>query len=468
MRVLLVSPCGVSPTEFPPLGLLYLASSLRQAGHPVDFYDQNHDTRDLETVMEQFGPDLLGISLYTTNVLSAFSLVDRVKTMDRSLPIVVGGPHATALPAETLRQCPGIDYLVAGEGERALVDLVGALERRDEPHQVAGLWYRGGPAQSIVHTRPQVRIENLDELPLPAFDLAERYHYPYDRATRGHKVATIMTSRGCPYNCVFCNKAVFGSRYLRRSPASVAREVEVLAGQYGYDEFYPMDDLFAANRQWLGEFCDQYDRTGLRLDWRCLGRAGTLGRNDYARMRRSRCFQISLGIESGSDRVLRDIRKNVTKEEIRTAVDDIRAAGLQSYGFFIVGHRRETPATAAETFRFAVELNTDFAVFFILVPFPGTEVYRHVPEHLKTQWDRIRYFHSDTLPVSICELSSKQLLEIESQFNSEYYGRWQYLKANVLRGPTPFSKRLAKAKCWAGGLKVRLSRELNGQTAWHN
>ena len=468
MRVLLVSPRGVSPTEFPPLGLLYLASSLRQAGHPVNFYDQNHDARDIETVMDKFGPDLLGISLYTTNLLSAFSLVDSVKAMDRTLPIVVGGPHATALPAETLRQCPGIDYLVAGEGERALVDLVGALEGKDQPDQVAGLWHRGGPGRSIVRTRPQVRTENLDELPLPAYDLAERYRYPYDRATRGHKVATIMTSRGCPFNCVFCNKAVFGSRYLRRSPASVAREVQVLARQYGYDEFYPMDDLFAMNRDWLGEFCDQYDRSGLRLDWRCLGRAGILGRADYARMKRSRCFQISLGIESGNDGVLRDIRKNITREEIRKTVEDIRAAGLQSYGFFIVGHRLETPATVAETYRFATELNTDFAVFFVLVPFPGTEVYRHVPEHLKRQWDRIRYFHSDTLPVSICELTGGQLVEIEAQFNAEYYGRWQYLKANVLKGPTPLPKRLAKAKCWAGGLRARVSRGFNGQAAWHN
>jgi radical SAM superfamily enzyme YgiQ (UPF0313 family) len=192
----------------------------------------------------------------------------------------------------------------------------------------------------------------------------------------------------------------------------------------------------------------------IKVPWRCLARANTLEVADFEEMKKNGCFQISFGIESGCDYILEDIKKNLTTSQIRKSVRDARKAKLLTYGFYIIGHRLDTLETIKQTFEFACELNTSFAVFFILTPFPGTTVYNYLPQELKYSWSRINYYRAEgNLPISICNVKPEKLVELVEYLNVKYYRRKKYFFQNIFIFYGNSKSYLIKLRSFLGSLR---------------
>ena len=437
MKVLLINPSGGYTHEYPPLGILYIASALRDAGHEVNFFDEGARFKtgpiSLFDYTAQFNPDICGIALYTTNALGTFKKISRLKKQLPACKIIVGGPHATVLPERTLSECNDIDYLVCGEGENTTKELLNTLQNNGNISEVNGLYFRDN---GIIHKTPQRDlIKDLDSIPFPMYELIENFRYPYDPLQVGKKVATLMTSRGCPYDCVFCAaKAVWHGSFRRRSPENVIKEIRWLIDKYGYDELYFMDDLFAVNRKWLRKFYALKDGDNINLPWKCLGRVDLLSFNDYNKMAGSGCYLIQFGVESGDDKILADINKKITTVQAAEAFIQAKAAGLNTYAFFIIGHRLDTYETIMKTINFARKICPDFLSFFCMVPFPGTKIYDFVPEESKYDWSRLMYsaWGRDLPPIQISSVDSKDLLAFEQQAYAKVYVSIAYIFNNII------------------------------------
>lgn len=456
MKVMLINPGGGYPHEYPPLGLLYIASSLRNAGYDVHFYDEGAETKlpPLIEYLKTVQPDICGFSLYTTNVINSFNLIRDVKKHFKKCRIVVGGPHATAVPQRTLKECPEIDYLVLGEGELAIVELLKALVGRKSVADIEGLCFRNN--SRTICTPPRKFIKNLDTIDFPTYDLIKKFRYRYDPLEIGEKVGTLIASRGCPFKCNFCNKAVFGSTYRRRSPENVIQEMEFLCRDFKIDEFYFMDDLFAFNSKWIQKFCQLLRERNIRLPWRCLERAGALSKQDYMMMKENGCYVIQLGVESGNQKILDSIGKCITIDEIRNTFSTAREAGLDIFGYFIFGHRDDNRKTIKETLNFAIDLKCDFISFFTLVPFPGTKVNSFVNKKDRYNWARMQYlnWNRKISPISICSVSSDDLARYEEQAYMEYFGRFGYLFNNIIFHRDKLILKKIKMQFWIRNFKL--------------
>jgi radical SAM superfamily enzyme YgiQ (UPF0313 family) len=464
VRIAIVNPSAGYSQEYPPVGALSLATCAAREGHEVGFFDEGALMDRRETVLDfldRFRPQMVGLSLYTTNLLHTYWLVRLIRSNHPDARIVVGGPHFTAMPERTLEECPEIDYGVLGEGEITLTKLLEALDQGRGAGDVAGLFLRNGDGLQFTGARETVK--NLDEIPFPDSGFLRGFQYPGDDVRLGSRLGTIVTSRGCPFDCNFCNKSVFGSTYRRRSPEHVAAEIRHQVDVLGIDSVYFQDDLFAVNADWLQRLYRAMEAEGLRLPWKCLGRAGALSAEAYADMARHGCYLVSFGVEAGNPEVLERTGKRLTREQIREGFRQARRAGLQTYGFFIFGHPGEGLEEIRETFAFCRELAPDFVSFFNLVPFPGTGVYELLPDNLKGDWRHIRYtgWHQGD-PISLCELPAVELRRLESEAYPDYYGRVGYLLRNVLGRRAAGQLRRNKFWRFQGQLRVRLTRRLKG------
>lgn len=459
MNTLLINPSGGYHHEYPPLGLLSIAAYLRKDEHHVSFLDDGvlpqPNDRYLQLVEDE-APDCVLLSLYTTNIVRAFEMIRQIRVAKANVKIIVGGHHATALPEETLAECPEIDLLVSGEGEETISELVTVLEQGGRLEGVKGLYIPSDNRERFSFTGERPFIENLDSLPMPAHDLVNLEDYQENPIRVGRRVGSLVTSRGCPFNCVFCNKAVFKSKIRRRSAEKICDEIEYMVSEQGIDEIYFQDDLFALDRKWLHNFVTLLNQRRLNIPWRMLARVDILKKDDFTMVRRAGCYLVQFGVESGNDEILKDIKKNITTNQVRKAFRDARGAGLQTYGFFIFGHRLDTMRTIKQTFALAKEIRCDFTSFFLLVPFPGTAVYELLPESFRRDWARIKYvnWHKEIEPISICGVSGEQLKKIEKQVNMEYYSRIFYLVSNILGHRGPLKLTLLKLRWWITNTRI--------------
>lgn len=454
MKVLLINPSAGYIHEYPPLGLLYIASVLRDAGHEVNFFDEGARSKKNLSLFDyalQFNPDVCGIAVYTTNVFETFKKISLLKKHIPTCTMIVGGPHATILPERTLYECGDIDYLVCGEGENTTKELLSVLQDNGNVSEVNGLYFRDN---GIIHkTPPRDLIKDLDSIPFPMYELIEDFQYTFDVLQVGKKLATVMTSRGCPYDCAFCAaKAVWRGSFRRRSPENVIKEIKWLIDKYGYDELCFMDDLFAVNKGWLEKFYVLKNENAIKSPWKCLGRVDLLSFEDYKKMAESGCYLIQFGVESGDNRILKDINKNITTFQVKKAFYEARHAGLNTYGFFIVGHRLDTYETILKTINFAKSLSPDFVSFFCMVPFPGTKLYDFVPEANKYEWARLMYsgWGRNLLPIQLSAVDSKDLLVFEGQAHTKVYANVLYVLKNIIlsRSRTKLYRLKCKIFAW--------------------
>ena len=414
------------------MGLAYLAAVLEQAGYKVEILDAPALELTYEKLageIERRRPDVVGVTATTAVSPSALKTVRMVRERLPEALTVMGGPHITFLPMETMRAEPSIQVGVVGEGEYTLLELVETWKEGGDLRKVKGIIYRENG--EVKFTEPRPLIENLDELPFPA-----RHLLPMDRYKvfgKHETLGLIFTSRGCPYNCTFCSSSlIFGKKFRARSPGNVVDEVEQFVEQYKSNHVEFVDDLFIFDKKRVKEICREIKERGLDIVWVCSARVDTVDGEIFKTIRDAGCVMVYLGVESGVQRVLNLMRKGIKVEQSVRAVKLAKEAGLQVVASFVLGIPGETWEEALETIRFAKKLDPDFVQFSLATPFPGTELYRIAKEKgllLTEDWTK----YTVLKPVMRTEeLSEEKLKKLIKKAYFDFYLQphviWRYIR----------------------------------------
>lgn len=373
MKVALVAP----PSEkgkyehgnqsLPKIGLGYLASMLEKESIQCEIIDAKFERRSLDEVLARLRtlkPDLVGLTAMTPDICDAALVAHKVKSQDPKCWTIVGGPHAMALPRETMEEFHEFDLLIAGEGEYALVEVVRALEENRSMDTIAGVAFRKDGQVCVNPLAPW--INDLDALPFPAWS-----KYP-----SRSDVYYVLSVRGCPFRCVFCMRSM-GRTPRRRSPENVVQEIQWLVEQHHAKEFIFIDETFGLNREHVTRMFALLTDKGLhrRIRWTAQTRVDRVDEELLQSMRHAGCYRVEFGIESGNQKILDAVQKGTTLAQAEVAVRIAKKSGLQVGCSFILGHPHETKETAQDTIDFLAKLNPHTASIGIMIPHPGTEVH---------------------------------------------------------------------------------------------
>ena len=461
MRILLINPAMNMDTlgkfqgllePMPVIGLAYIAAVLEQEGHQVKAIDQFTYGMNIPTMMEQlleFRPDVLGIGMLTPSAPIALEIADRTKKHLPDCTIVVGNVHADIFYNEILSGS-AVDFVVHGEGEYTIKELVEAIGRGDSDFRdINGLSYVDSNGE-VVKTAARPVIEDLDALPYPAWHL-----FPYTRygllpfADVAKPVLSMTGSRGCPYRCEFCSLLYTGSNYRKRDPIKLVDEYEYLHERYGVKQIGFVDPIFPLNKKVLFAFCEELMRRGLhkKLVWLSETRVDRIDRESLRIMRASGCRRILLGIESGVDLLLENVNKTFTTETTRRAVRMLREEGIDSVGLFMIGLPGETPEMTRQTVDFAKSLDLDFAKFAITVPFPGSQMFEDLRREgrlNRDDWENWTTFQPDPKKMVFVprEVSPEYLIEMQKKALREFFLRPKMIYRHLVEIRTINAKQL--------------------------
>lgn len=436
MKVVLVNPpltteerYGVhfrSGGQTPPLGLACLASVLREQDIDVRIVDGTLFDSYMDVVVDilRTDPDVVGITASTVSIYNAAKVAEMVK--DRSFPTttLIGGPHVTAVPRETMAMFPQFDVGVVGEAEETILELLDVFFRNHhELPTVRGIVYQGKGESVLTERRPY--IANLDDLPMPAWDLLPDLatHYcPPVHTVKRLPAALLVTSRGCPLKCIFCDRSVFGNKARAYSAEYVMAMIGELYTKYGIREFQFRDDNFLAFRPRLVELCRLIKESGLDIVWSIAGRVDIVNPEILSLLRAAGCWQIWYGVESGSQKVLDAIKKGTTLEKARKAIRMTKEARISPCGFFMLGMPTETKEDIEATIRLSKELELDEAHFSFCTPIPGCELHQDYPKYgdFDEDWKRENMWNPVFIPYG---LSKKELVSYWKQASIGFYLR---------------------------------------------
>lgn len=364
---------------YPTLGLLTIAAMAERSGHKIEILDlsySQYDYRVIQDAVKRIKPDVVGVTTTTPLMNQTRDISVLLKSMSKDILVVAGGAHISALPEESLRESL-LDMAVVGEADYTFAEI---LDGR-KPQDILGIHYRDGEA--IRATAPRPFIENLDDLPMPAWHL-------YDSRDYRNKISRLLAkrpplamaefSRGCVYKCDFCaSKNTMALGYRKKSPARCAEEVKVMAG-FGYREFALADDIFTSDPAWAKRVAQAILDTGIDMAWTCTNgiRVESADKDLFKVMRKSGCYRVAFGFETGNDEVLKAFGKGgkATLEKGIEAVDMAREAGMDTSGCFMLGLSPDTERTMDDTIEYARRQSLDMMKFGITIAFPGTPIFK--------------------------------------------------------------------------------------------
>jgi len=386
--LVLINPTTASKESYPPISLLCLAAYAKREGYSVAIIDAQAEMLTDEEVAARIAhhePVLCGMTFMTPQTEIVRNLVAKLKEQLPRLRFVAGGIHVSVLPSEA--KSLGFDFCVVGEGEETLVELLSATKTGSSTDRIEGLWMDGLPF------KPRRLIEDLDSLPLPAWDLVPIDKYtvsqPDLRYTLESGVClTISTSRGCLYNCAFCaSHGVYGRSHRTRSARHIVDEMEMLFRKYGVRKFFLVDESILENAERAEAFAEEILRRELKVLFASSARASDPGVNvgTLTKLRKAGMVRVDFGVESGSQRILNDIRKGITIQQIVDAHKIAHQAGLRTTSLMIIGHLEEDWEDVFDSLELVARLETDYPEFGPMTPFPGTEAYSKA---LKEGWIR--------------------------------------------------------------------------------
>ncbi len=416
---------------FPSLSLLYVAGILEAAGCDVLFVDAHAEGLTLEQTvarLERFAPDFVG---YTITTYLFFQAMDWIKAIRERIdvPVIVGGVHLSIYPRETMAY-PEIDYAVTGEAEYSLSELLSALVNGTELSQVRGIAYRQ-PDNTIIVT-PRARDCNIDASPFPARHLIDNSIY-YSFISKYRNFTCFITSRGCPYKCIFCEQ---GSKPFRaRSPTNVVDELELCVKEHGIRELDFFDSSFTIRKDRVIAICDEIERRKLDIVWAARTRVDCINDEVLKAMRRAGCSRIYYGIESGNREILATLKKSTSLEMYRDVIRRTRKTGIHSFGYFMVGNPYEDDATVRQTIRLALSLDLDYAQFSKVTPMPATEMYTLLLEDTgRDYWrEHIEAGVDDEIPRPLCDMSDADIQRWTRLAYLRFYYRPRYIARALAR-----------------------------------
>lgn len=418
MRVLLVKPLMYVDNIQPPLGLGYIASALKKRGIEVYIKDCEFtrvDAKGISQVVERVRPDVVGVQCYTYGIPIVREYLKNIKRTHPQVITAVGGPHPSTDPEHTFAYLsPYVDVVICGEGEEMFPAL---LTSSDFP-------YLNGK----IYCAPFVK--NLDSLDMPAWDILQPQRYPpspHGAFYKNFPVAPIITSRGCPFDCVFCSASkVSGKKVRWRSVGNVVKEIKYLLSHHNIKEFHFLDDNFTLNREFVFDFCRQINREKFDVVFACPNgvRIDTLDEEILKEMKKAGFYSLSLGIESGSKRILKKIEKGVDLERVLNTIYLLNKVGIESVGFFIIGFPFETEEDIKETIYFACESGLKKANFMLYHPLPGTRLFTELSKngdlYQKIDLEAISFSHP---AIPIPGVSKKRLKSLQVEAFIKFYMR---------------------------------------------
>ena len=440
MKILLVNPSQVevygkvgSP-DYSPLGLAYIGAVLEKAGHKVRIIDIDTEKISEEQFLKIIKShyELIGFTATTPTYKKAVKLCELVKK-NTDVVTVLGGIHATIAP-DTCTQSEFIDFVVRGEGEVTILDLIYAIQGKKAYAEVKGISFKENG--KIMHTSERELIKNIDEIPFPARHLynQRKYTYPDSLLT---PVMPIITSRGCSHNCTFCcTKLIFGSRVRFRSAKNVVDEIEYLVREYGVKEIHFWDDNYTLNKKRVFEIHNELNERNIKLKFAFPNglRVDQVNEKILKCLKSMGVYSVAFGVESGNQTILNNVKKGISLEQIEKAYSLTKRIGFETWGFFMLGLPGETEKTIKDTINFAKKINPDIAKIHILKPFPGTEVFNQLmTAGMITEFDYSKYgIH--TRPVhKLPDLSEDDLLRWLKKAYRMFYLRPFKIISQLLR-----------------------------------
>jgi radical SAM superfamily enzyme YgiQ (UPF0313 family) len=446
--VVLIYP-RTEPNINPPLGLLYLATHLEQHNITVKVIDFTfHGFKDGLRRLDPYLYDslLFGISSETLLIPKALRIAKYIKQQNKDAKILLGGCHVTAVP-NTLED-PNLDYIINGEGEFTLLELVNSLINGKDYSNIEGIGYkRNGKVQ--INPKREL-IQDLDSIPFPNRDLVDIRRYMRNAPGRAswslpEPVATMVTSRGCPFQCTFCSSHLtFGRKVRRRSVDNVTDEIKFLQSKYGIKGILFHDDTFTVLKDWVIRFCDNILAEKIKFNWFCNGRINVIDEDMLIKMKKAGCVGLSYGVESGNQYVLNNIiKKGITLKQIEKVFRMTKKHGLISHGTFMFGNPGETLAQMKDTIKFAKRINPDVVHFSIAIPFPNTEMERMAKEYgkiIKANWETFDFSNNGVIFTK--DFSPKDVIRIKKKAHRQFYFRPQFIlnKLSRIRTFSDFKK----------------------------
>lgn len=419
---------------FPPLGLMYIASYLKKhTAHEAEILDASVQKLSYDEIRERikkFKPDIVGITAMTYMFYDTVSVARMAKEAGGDIHVNFGGPHVNIFPQETL-ELPEVDSITLGEGEVTFTELVESYSKKKSLKGIRGVAYKENG--NIFYNQPRELIQDIDILPYPDRRSIDYKKY-YNIMSKNSVSTTLITSRGCPNRCIFCDIPHKTIRY--RSVDNVLVEIKDCLA-LGIKEIYFYDDTFNLNKSRVMEFCNKVIEEGLKFSWTFRGRVKPLDEEILERLKAAGCERIQLGVESGTEEVLNTIKKGITLDEVKRAFSLTKKYGISTSAYFMMGFPGETREMILRTIKFAKELNPDYVAFSITQPFPNTELYRMGLERNIFKTDFWRGFAKNpvigfTPPLWEEFLSREELRRLHRYALKSFYLRPKYLFKTLL------------------------------------
>jgi radical SAM superfamily enzyme YgiQ (UPF0313 family) len=415
------------PANNPPMGLMYLASYLKNFDHDrniriIDMTMEELTPDDIEPILADFQPDICGISCLTMNAKNSLRISELIKKWNKNCYVIWGGPHPTFMPNKVL-ESRFVDFCVMGEGEITADKLISALENNESCESIEGIGYRLED-KILLNNRPSAL--DITSQPWPAYNLIPVKKYftskipPHSGRLKYSEYMTVMSSRACPYGCIYCHN-IFGKEFRAREPEEFVEEMVMLAKDYGVREFHIIDDVFNLNRERVFRICELIRQKipGIALAFPNGLRTDLMDKEILTALKQAGMYYFAAGIESGSPEIQKMIKKNLNHIKAAKAIDDAAKMGIIVHGFFMMGFPGETEEQLNMTIDFARKSSLNTAGFFAVTAYPQTELYEMVKQisvSLDDDFDTYHYHHN-TLNLTNMSLSRLQSLRKKAYWN---------------------------------------------------
>lgn len=437
---------------FMPIGLASIAGYLDSKGIDVQLIDaeaEKLNNSEIADRVKKFKPDVVGVTCTTPTFPYALSLSTLLKK-DLDVPIVFGGVHATLSPKDVLKN-KEIDFVVMGEGELTFYELANAIIGNNNFKDIKGLAFKD--INGIHINEPREFIQNLDDLPMPFYKgVPIKKYKPYAyQPTQSLPFMTLFSSRGCPFDCIFCEtKVMCGKKVRTHSPERVISEILYLKSEFGIRNFQFFDDTFTINKKRVERICELIKENNLDISWNCLSRVDTVNADLLKKMNAAGCEMIAFGVESGDNTILKNMRKGSTVEQARDAFKAAREENMIIRAFFMIGNPGETKETVQKTIHFAKVLDPEFVNFSITTPFPNSELWDLYEKagYIKNIGNLDFAMFHDSI-IDMPGLSSEELRKFAKKSHIDFYLRPEYI-VRRLREIKTFGQFKAKFLAGAG------------------
>lgn len=440
--------------SFPPLGILYISTYVIKKGFDVKVIDaviNNIPIKDLVDQIVKEKPGIVCISAMTPQILNSIRITEDIKAQDPDIKIAIGGSHISSTKDSLYRFSKNFDFLIYGEGEFTFYELLKSLkDNSNNFNEINGLIYKDKEGKVVINP-PREPIEDLNSIPFPDLSLVDIKKYESFYA-KSHPFTTLIASRGCPFNCTFCDAyATHGKRLRFRSPGNIVDEIENNLKKFGIRQIMIKDSTFTVDKGWVKEICNLIISRGLKINWTCNTRVDMIEKELFKLMKKAGCYMVLLGIESGSQKVLDNIRKGITLKQIEEGIKICKEVDIETTGYFMIGNQGDSEVEVRKTINLSKKLNLDFVNFGVATPYPNTELYNWAVE--KNYLDDKDWYMKETKflanqvlssHIHIPELPIEKQIELCKKANKEFYFRPGYIISQVLKlRPSNFRRKFS-------------------------